>query len=63
MYFQFGTCFLGRMKADDVTLEDAERYFAPYISDVPLPRKYHSTISVLAVHHTVLYIRFRAENG
>ena len=25
----------------DVTLEDAERYFAPYISDVPLLRKYY----------------------
>ena len=41
MYFQFRACFLSRMKADDVTLEDAERSFAPYISDVPLLRKYY----------------------
>ena len=41
MYFQFRACFLSRMKADNVTLEGAERYFAPYISDVPLLRKYY----------------------
>ena len=41
MYFQFRACFLNRMKAVDVTLEDAERFFAPYISDVPLLRKYY----------------------
>ena len=41
MYFQFRACFLSRMKADDITLEDAERYFAPYLSDVPLLRKYY----------------------
>ena len=29
------------LKADDVTLEDAGRYFAPYVSDVPLLRKYY----------------------
>ena len=64
MCFQFRACFLSRMKADDVTLEDAERSFAPYISDVLLLRKYYAgTISVLAVHHTVLCIRLRAENG
>ena len=64
MYFQFRACFLSHMKAEDVTLEDPERSFAPYISDVPLLRKYYAgTISVLAVHHTVLCIRFRAENG
>ena len=64
MYFQFRACFLSRMNADNVTLEDTERYFAPYIRDVPLLRKYNAgTISVLAVHHTVLCIRFRAENG
>ena len=64
MYFRFRACFLSRMKADDVVLEDAERSFAPNISDVPLLRKYYAgTISVLAFHHTVLCIRFRAENG
>ena len=41
MYFQFRACFLRRMKADDVILEDAERYFAPYNSDVSLLRKYY----------------------
>ena len=63
MYFQFRACFLSRTKIDDVTLEDAERAFMPYLSDVPTLREYYYTISVLSVHHTVLCIRFRAENG
>ena len=39
MYFQFRACFLSRMKADDVTLEDAERAFMFYLSDVPTLRE------------------------
>ena len=40
MYFQFRACFLSRMKADDVTLENAERVSMPYLSDVPTLREY-----------------------
>ena len=49
MYFQFRACFLSRMKADDVTLEDAERYYAPYISDVPLLRIIRRSVSWLCI--------------
>ena len=42
MYFQFRACFLSRMKADDVTLEDAGRAFMPNLSDVPtILREYY----------------------
>ena len=40
MYFQFRACFPSRMKADDVTLEDVDRAFMPYLSDVPTLREY-----------------------
>ena len=41
MYFQFRACFDSRMKANDVTLEDAERAFMPYLRDVPPLREYY----------------------
>ena len=57
MYFQFRACFLSRMKADDVTLEDVERAFMPCL------RTCRHSVSIIRRSVSWLFITLSCASG